>query len=244
MQSNGLARQPWLQEFLGSRGFERNGSESFTNGRATLRFEGHQLVASPADHGRAWRSDFSGIEPKSVCFVLSQILAAPGFLSQSEVEVVAARRRAAEGALQKVTDFIRENPDTHSGQHLRRFVWSLFNGHHAINLWRLKDVLDSQNNTWVNEVFAAWMQGFVSEEALRRSLTESGEMDRWDSIRLATPEQRRLVDAKDAVTDLLNSIPPGRTVSHLTQANGLLEKLLDLFREAGREGPDERSGLA
>jgi len=26
--------------------------------------------------------------------------------------------------------------------HLRRFVWSIFNGNHALNLWRMKDGLD------------------------------------------------------------------------------------------------------
>lgn len=52
------------------------------------------------------------------------------------------------------------------------------------------------------------MQGSISESALRRSLIVSGEMDRWDTIRLREPDQHRLVEAMDAVTDLLNNVPP------------------------------------
>lgn len=77
------------------------------------------------------------------------------------------------------------------------------------------------------------MQGHVSENPLRHALTVSGEMDRWDTVRLRTPEQRRLVEAFDAVADLLNSAPPGEPVPQLTRPNGLLRQVMDLLRQAG-----------
>ncbi len=98
----------------------------------------------------------------------------------------------------------------------------------------LTDVLEPQQNVWVTEVFTAWMQGFVPEAAIRSALFESGEMDRWDTVRLRAPEQKRLVEAFDAVTDLLNSTPPGEPVPPLTRANGLLRQVIDLFRQAGK----------
>jgi hypothetical protein len=64
---------------------------------------------------------------------------------------------------------------------------------------------------------------------------DSGEMDRWDTVRLHAPEMKRLVEAFDAVTDLLNSTPPGEPVPQLTRANGLLRQVMDLLRQAGKK---------
>jgi len=229
-----LTEQPWLKEFLETRGFERTAPASFTNGRATVRLDGNVLVAIPGDGTKAWRTELKDAQPEAICYLLTNVLAAPSFLSQAELDLRSSRQRTAEDALQNLATSIREHPDTHSGQHLRRFVWSLFNGNHAINLWRMKDVLDPQQNAWVTEVFTAWMQGFVPEATIRSALLDSGEMDRWDTVRLRAPEQKRLVDALDAVTDLLNTVPPGAPVPHLTRTNGLLRQAMDLLRQAGK----------
>jgi hypothetical protein len=166
-------------------------------------------------------------------FSLQLALAAPSYFSQAELDLRATRQRKAEEALQNLATSIRDNPDTHCGQHLRRLVWSIFNGNHAINLWRMKVVLDPQQNAQVTEVFTAWMQGFVPEASIRSALFESGEMDRWDTVRLRAPEQKRLIEAFDAVTDLLNSTPPGEPVPHPTRANGLLRQVMDQLRAIG-----------
>ena len=226
-----LIEQPWLKEFLEARGFERTAPASFTNGRATVRLDGNVLVAVPGDCTKAWRTELKDAQPETICYLLTNVLAAPSFLSQTELDLRASRQRTAEEDLQNLATSIRDNPDTHSGQHLRRFVWSIFNGNHAINLWRLKDVLDPQQNDQVTEVFTAWMQGFVPEATIRSALLDSGEMDRWDTVRLRAPEHKRLVEAFDAVTDLLNTTPPGAPVPHLTRANGLLRQVMDLLRE-------------
>ncbi len=229
-----LTEQPWLKEFLEARGFERTAPASFTNGRATVRLDGNVLIAVPGDSTTAWRTELKDAQPEAICNLLTHVLAAPSFLSQAELDLRASRQRTAEEALQILATSIRDNPDSHGGQHLRRFVWSIFNGNHALNLWRMKDVLDPQQNAWVTEVFTAWMQGFVPEASIRRALFESGEMDRWDTVRLRAPEQKRLIEAFDAVTDLLNSTPPGEPIPHLTRANGLLRQVVDLLRQAGK----------
>jgi hypothetical protein len=229
-----LTGQPWLKEFLETRGFERTAPGSFTNGRATVRLDGNVLVAIPGDGTKAWRRELKDAQPEVICYLLTNVLAAPSFLSQAELDLRASRQRTAEEALQNLATIIRDNPDTHSGQHLRCFVWSIFNGNHAINPWRLKDVLDPQQNAQVIEVFTAWMQGFVPEATIRTALLDSGEMDRWDTVRLRAPEQKRLVEAFDAVTDLLNNTPPGAAVPQLTRASGLLRQVVDLLRQAGK----------
>lgn len=227
-----LAEQPWFSEFLESRGFQRTAPATFSNGRASVRVDAAVLYAIPGDGSKAWRTELNEAPPGAIREVLTIVLAAPSFLSQVEIDRRATRQRSAEEALQNIAASIREHPDTHSGQDLRRFVWSIFNGHHALNLWRLKDVLDSQHNVWVSEVFTAWMQGFVSEAATRSALIDSGEMDRWDTVRLRAPEQKRLVEAFDAVTDLLNSVPPSAQVTHWTRADGLLRQVIDCLRVA------------
>jgi hypothetical protein len=229
-----LTEQPWLREFLETRGFERTAPASFTNGRAIVRLEGNALIAIPGDSTKAWRTELKDAQPEAICYLLTHVLAAPSFQSQAELDLRATRQRTAEEALQNLATSIRDNPDTHSGQHLRRFVWSIFNGNHALNLWRVKEVLDPQQNAWVTEVFTAWMQGFVPEATIRSALFDSGEMDRWDTVRLRAPEEKRLVEAFDAVTYLLNATPPGAPVPELTRANGLLRQVMDLLRQAGK----------
>jgi len=76
------------------------------------------------------------------------------------------------------------------------------------------------------------MQGHVSEEALRHALTASGEMDRWDAVTLGAKDRERLDDAQSAVTELLNTVPPGRPILELTRANGLLRQVVDCLRTA------------
>lgn len=234
-----LLDQPWFKGFLEARGFQRTSPDSFSNGRATLHLDRTTLHATSHDGSKTWRSDLAAAQPDTIRLLLGTILASPSFVSHAEIDRRATRQRAAEESLQNIATSIREHPDTHSGQHLRRFVWSIWNGHHALNLWRMKDVLDRQHNAWVSEVFTAWMQGFVSDTAIRTALFDSGEMDRWDTVRLRAPDQKRLVEAFDAVTDLLNSTPPSTSNRELTRANGLLRQVIDVLREA-RKAPGDR----
>lgn len=87
------------------------------------------------------------------------------------------------------------------------------------------------------KVFTAWTQGQVSEDALRHALTASAKMDRWDAVTLGAKDRQRLDDALSAVTDLLNTVPPGRPSLELSRANGLLRQVVDLTRQAEQKLP-------
>lgn len=230
-----LADQPWFTEFLAEHGFQRRAADRFTNGRATIRLEGSVLYAIPGDGSKAWRTELNGTAPEAARQLLTVVLAAPSFLAPAALEQRVQRQRAAGEALQNIAASIREHPDTHSGQHLRRFLWSLFNGHHDLNLWRLKGVLDGPHNGWVTEAFTAWMQGHVSEDSLRHALEHSGEMERWDTVRPGLPEQRRLAELSATVTELLHATAPGRAMTHLSHANALLGELADALRQAATD---------
>lgn len=233
-----FAEQPWFQQILRDWGFRPTAAATFTNGRASLRLDGTVLIAIPADGAKVWRSELNQAPPKAVRQILDTILASPSFLSQAELDRRAGRERQAHEALCNLAGTIRENPDTHSGPHLRRFLWSLFNGHHALNLWHLKNVLDGRHNDWVAEVFNAWMEGHVSEGALRTALRDSGELDRWDTGTVCTAEQDRLAEALVAITVLLNSTSPGRSSTHLSRANDLLQEAADQLLQARLSGTE------
>lgn len=145
-------------------------------------------------------------------------------------------QRVAAEALGKIASTIHEHPDSPAGQQLRRFVWSIFNQHHAVNLWRMNDELPPQQKGWVAVVTIAWMDVQVPEDSIRSALVDSGEMDRWDTVRLLAPEQRRLVDAIDAVSDILKSTPPGTASPAITRVDRLLRDVLDLLRTVRKTG--------
>jgi hypothetical protein len=172
-----LAEHAMIRESLKAHGFEPTGRNRFFNGRATIHFEGTRLVAIPGDGSRTWRSDVGSAPPEAVVALLDAFLATPPFLPQQEIDRRLARTHAAKIALDRIVEIIRESPEVAPSRGLRRFLWSLFNGHHVINLWRLRHALDQRQSGWATEVFTAWMNGHVSEELLRRALTDCGEME-------------------------------------------------------------------
>lgn len=224
---------PVIRECLEAHGFQRTSPVESSNGRATLRLESRVLVAVPGDGKRAWRCDTTQAPPEAIREVLNTVLSAASFLSQSALDRRAERQHAAKVALNRIVEGIREDPETHSSQQLRQFLWSLFNGHHVLNLWRLKGVLDSQGTSRALQVFTAWMNGDVSEEALRQALNDAGEMVRWDAIQLSAAERTGLDHAIDAVNEILRTTPPGIAHSALARAANLL-------RQAAETPPESR----
>ena len=51
---------------------------------------------------------------------------------------------------------------------------------------------------------------------------------------LGAEDCERLDDALSAVTDLLNTVPPGRPIFELIRANGLLRQVVDCLMTAKR----------
>jgi hypothetical protein len=176
-----LADHPLIRECLAAHGFQPTGRSQFSNGRATVHFEGTRLVAIPGSGSRTWRSEFGSVPPEAIVALLNAFLATPPFLSQQEIDRRLERTHAAKIALDRIVELIREAPDAAPSRELRRFLWSLFNGHHLLNLWRLRHTLDRQRSGWATEVFTAWMNGHVSDELLRRALSGCGQIEPRDT---------------------------------------------------------------
>lgn len=93
-------------------------------------------------------------------------------------------------ALNRIVRCLKEH-DTGSTAQLKRFLWSLWNGHHQVNLYNLGRVLDDDNSDAVATVFNAYMKGLLSEDLLGKALRLSGEMGRWEAEDKARGEQWR-----------------------------------------------------
>jgi hypothetical protein len=217
----------WLPRWFAERGFHSTGPGTFSNGRAQFQILGQQLTALPGNGTVAWRGDIPEADTATLQFLLQTLVDSPGFQSQTQIARRTARREHAAAALHLVTTTITEDPDSHASVHLRRFLWSLYNGHHALSLWRLRDNLDARHQGAVTLLFAAWMQGDLPDDTLRQALTDSGEMDRWDDLRLNPAQKALFTTATESVTQLLATLPPSGLYPDITRANALLRQVVD-----------------
>ena len=140
-----------------------------------------------------------------------------------------------EQALTKIALCIRDCPDTGGGVQLRRFLWSLYNQHHLLNLWTFVSRLDSERSALVNEVLAAALVGTLKEEDIKRSLLLAGEMARWDKVQPTDDTRQRLEEAETIVRGLVRSLPPGRAHTDLVS---LLRQFADVRSEWKPEGSE------
>ena len=85
-----------------------------------------------------------------------------------------------EQALTKIALCIRDCPDTGGGMQLRRFLWSLYNQHHVLNLWTFVSRLDSERSALASEVLSAALVGNLKEDDIKRALLVAGEISRWE----------------------------------------------------------------
>ena len=97
-----------------------------------------------------------------------------------------------EQALTKIALCIRDCPDTGGGMQLRRFLWSLYNQHHVLNLWTFVSRLDSERSALASEVLRAALVGNLKEDDIKRALLVAGEMTRWEETQPSSEAQRRL----------------------------------------------------
>ena len=86
-------------------------------------------------------------------------------------------------ALDTITDALRHHWSTGGGTRVRRFIWSLWNDWHLVNLFDLCAGLDHYLGDAVIVIFRAQLIGALSEEHKRRVLKDSGEFSRWEDAR-------------------------------------------------------------
>ena len=125
-------------------------------------------------------------------------------------------REELQGALDVITVYLQSGWSTGGGRRLRQFVWSLWNGHHLINLCDLSSGLDSRLSDAVIVAFQAAMLGALKEDAMRTLLKNSGEFARWEAASARTPEREDVLYPPLAIsTDSL------RRLAHSAEQNDL-----------------------
>jgi hypothetical protein len=120
-------------------------------------------------------------------------------------------------ALTRIAHAIRDNPDTGGGVQLRRFLWSLYNMHHLVNLWTLVCRLDQAHSQLVAEVLTAALVGNLKESDIKRALQISGEMERWDQVQPSPEVVERFNESKHGIEYIVKILAPGRAHTELVR---------------------------
>lgn len=235
-----LVQQTWLVAFLNEKGFERHSETTFSNGNATLTFERDRFTAHPKDSNRVWSTNLEDADPATIKLLLQQILRMRPFLSDSEIEKDRLETERGRQALIGIANTICQGPDTHSGVQLRRFLWSLYNGHHLVNLWRMISVLDAQRSAWVCEVFAGAVRGLLQEDDIKAALTNSGEMRRWDETRPSGEQLDSISEAERAIHSVLRTLAPCRSHVEFKHAYDALSEAQNAIHRAKAPADGER----
>ena len=142
-----------------------------------------------------------------------------------------------EQALTKIALCIRDCPDTGGGVQLRRFLWSLYNQHHLLNLWTFVNRLDSERSALASEVLSAALVGNLKEDNIKRALLLAGEMTRWEETQPGSEAQQRLEEAESMVQSLVRSLPPSRAHTELVSLLRGFAEVRSEWRLEGQKQP-------
>jgi len=96
-----------------------------------------------------------------------------------------------------------------------------------VNLWELRGILDGKQSAWVSAVLTGWSLGNLTEDALRDALRGSGELGRWESVRLEQASLKKLGESMSLIAGALRKSVPGPSTSRLAQAHELLQETLE-----------------
>jgi len=218
---------------MATKGFRPSGPETFSNGKATIQIREDRLVADPGTGDKRWQSDVSKADQQTITLVVDQILKTRPFLTDTDVAKEQIERQRLQQALEGIATSIQDGPDTSGGVQLRRFLWSLYNQHHLINLWRMTSSLDSQHAAWVSQVFAGALTGILKEADLKCALATSGEMSRWDREQPSSEAMRKLDNAEHIVSGLAQATLPSRSHTEIADLLRQFANAKQIFQGEG-----------
>ena len=135
-------------------------------------------------------------------------------------------------AITEVALVIRDSPDTSGGVQLRRFLWSLYNMHHLVNLWDLASRVGGELAEPVSEIIRAALAGELRESDVKQGLVLAGEMERWDAVAPSGDVLECVEDAERALISAVRRIPPCQEHTELVRTLGTLSRLRSDVRAA------------
>jgi hypothetical protein len=128
-------------------------------------------------------------------------------------------------SIDRIAEFIKDSPDTSGGVQLRRFLWSLYNMHHMVNLWNLVSRLSGEPAECVTDVLQSALNGELTETEIKQALLASGEMARWDQSFVDDEICERLDEAQRALEGAIRNLPPSYEHTELVRLSRKLEEL-------------------
>ncbi len=136
-------------------------------------------------------------------------------------------------AITEIALLIRDSPDTSGGVQLRRFLWSLYNMHHLVNLWDLASRVGGELAEPVSEIIRAALAGELRDSDVKQGLMLAGEMERWDYAALPIGDVLECVDDFErALISAVRRIPPCQEHTELVRMLGTLAGLRSDVRAA------------
>ncbi len=235
-----LATETWFIEMLAGKGFAKSSENTFTNGKAQIRVDGTQFIADPGAESTTYKADFRNANRQTVTIMVDQMLKMHAFRSDDDLTQERAEKKSADQALAGIALTIKEGPETGGGMQLRKFLWSLYNMHHVVNLWRLTADLDNERAGWVAEIFAGALNGLIKEKDVKRALEAAGEMKRWDMEQPSDNVLAELQDAENIIVGLMRKAPPSRTHTVLVSLQRRIAEAKQELREENSQMPARR----
>ncbi len=130
-----------------------------------------------------------------------------------------------EQAITEVALLIRDSPGTSGGVQLRRFLWSLYNMHHLVNLWDFASRVGGELAEPISEIVRAALAGELREEDVKQGLVLAGEMERWDSTAPSAEAVESIEVAERSLISAVRRMPPCREHTELARTIGALARL-------------------
>lgn len=134
-----------------------------------------------------------------------------------------------EQAIAEIAMLIRESPDTSGGVQLRRFLWSLYNMHHTVNLWDFASRVGSELAEPVSEIIRAALAGELREDDVKKGLLLAGEMERWDSTKPNREVCECIEDAERSLISAVRRLPPCQEHTELVRMAKILSEVRSEF---------------
>lgn len=113
-----------------------------------------------------------------------------------------------ERAISQLARLIKDSPDTSGGVQLRKFLWSLYNMHHAVNLWTFASRIGEDLAEPVADILRAALAGELQESDVKRGLLLAGEFGRWDATAPDNDTAARVEEAIQALSAAALRTPP------------------------------------
>ena len=128
-------------------------------------------------------------------------------------------------SITQIASLIRDSPDSSGGVQLRRFLWSLYNMHHMVNLWDFASRVGCEFAEPVAEILRAALAGELCEDDVKQGLLLAGEMERWDETSPSRDICDCIEDAERYLHSALRRTPPCHEHTELARMQKALAKL-------------------